>query len=61
MKERILEMIKNLLNGLPPMERNITKLIVPRLEQKINEMSEEQVNDFINNIETAVMYIKGEN
>jgi hypothetical protein len=43
------------------MERNITKLIVPRLEQKINEMSEEQVNDFINNIETAVMYIKGEN
>jgi len=43
------------------MERNLTKLIIPRLEQKINEMTEDQVNEFITNIENAVQYIKGNN
>ena len=57
-KERIIVMIKETMETLPPMIRTMAQMQFGTVTQLVNNMSDEQVETLINKVEKAVEVVK---
>ena len=57
-KERILVMIKETMETLPPMVRTMAQMQFGTVTQLVNNMTDEQVESLINKVEKAVEVVK---
>lgn len=57
-KERILQMIKETLETLPPMIRTMAQMQFGTVTQLVNNMTDEQIDTLINNVEKAIEVVK---
>ena len=57
-KERILVMIKETMETLPPMVRTMAQMQFGTVTQLVNNMTDEQVETLINKVEKAVEVVK---
>ena len=57
-KERILIMIKETMETLPPMIRTMAQMQFGTVTQLVNNMTDEQVETLINKVEKAVEVVK---
>ena len=57
-KERILQMIKETMETLPPMIRTMAQMQFGTVKQLVNNMTDEQIETLINNIEKSIEVVK---
>ena len=57
-KERILQMIKETMETLPPMVRTMAQMQFGTVTQLVNNMTDEQIDTLINNVEKAIEVVK---
>ena len=57
-KERILQMIKDTMEPLPPMIRTMAQMQFGTVTQLVNNMTNEQIDALINNIEKSIEVVK---
>ena len=57
-KERIIVMIKETMETLPPMIRTMAQMQFGTVTQLVNNMTDEQVETLINKVEKAVEVVK---
>ena len=57
-KERIIVMIKETMETLPPMVRTMAQMQFGTVTQLVNNMTDEQVETLINKVEKAVEVVK---
>ena len=57
-KERILVMLKEMIEAFPPMVRTMAQLQFGTVTQLVNNMTDEQVETLINKVEKAVEVVK---
>ena len=57
-KERILIMIKEMIETLPPMVRTMAQMQFGTVTQLVNNMTDEQIETLINNIEKSIEVVK---
>ena len=57
-KERILQMIKEMIETLPPMIRTMVQIQFGTVTQLVNKMTDEQIETLINNIEKSIEVVK---
>ena len=57
-KQRILQMIKETMETLPPMIRTMAQMQFGTVTQLVNNMTDEQIETLINNIEKSIEVVK---
>ena len=57
-KQRILVMIKETMEPLPPMIRTMAQMQFGTVTQLVNNMTDEQIDTLINNVEKAIEVVK---
>ena len=57
-KERILQMIKEMIETLPPMIRTMAQMQFGTVTHLVNNMTDEQIETLINNIEKSIEVVK---
>lgn len=57
-KQRILVMIKETMEPLPPMIRTMAQMQFGTVTQLVNNMTNEQIDTLINNVEKAIEVVK---
>ena len=57
-KQRILVMIKETIEPLPPMIRTMAQMQFGTVTQLVNNMTNEQIDTLINNVEKAIEVVK---
>ena len=57
-KQRILVMIKETMETLPPMIRTMAQMQFGTVTQLVNNMTDEQIDTLINNVEKAIEVVK---
>ena len=57
-KQRILVMIKETIEPLPPMIRTMAQMQFGTVTQLVNNMTDEQIDTLINNVEKAIEVVK---
>ena len=57
-KERILQMIKETIETLPPMIRTMAQIQFGTVTQLVNNMTDEQIETLINNVEKSIEVVK---
>ena len=57
-KERILQMIKETMETLPPMIRTMAQMQFGTVTQLVNNMSDEQIETLINKVEKSIEVVK---
>ena len=57
-KERILVMLKEMIEAFPPMIRTMAQIQFGTVTQLVNNMTDEQIDTLINNVEKAIEVVK---
>ena len=57
-KQRILVMIKETMEPLPPMIRTMAQMQFGTVTQLVNNMTDEQIDTLINNVEKGIEVVK---
>ena len=57
-KERILQMIKETMETLPPMVRTVVQMQFGTVTQLVNNMTDEQIETLINKVEKSIEVVK---
>ena len=57
-KQRILVMIKETMETLPPMVRTVAQMQFGRVTQLVNNMTDEQIETLINKVEKSIEVVK---
>ena len=57
-KQRILQMIKETMETLPPMIRTMAQMQFGTVKQLVNNMTDEQIETLINNVEKSIEVVK---
>ena len=57
-KQRILVMLKEMIEAFPPMVRTMAQLQFGTVTQLVNNMTDEQIYTLINNVEKAIEVVK---
>ena len=57
-KERILVMLKETMEPLPPMIRTMAQMQFGTVTQLVNNMTDEQIDTLINNVEKGIEVVK---
>ena len=57
-KERIIQMIKETLETLPPMVRTMAQMQFGTVTQLVNNMTDEQIETLINKVEKSIEVVK---
>ena len=57
-KERIIEMIKETMETLPPMIRTMAQMQFGTVTQLVNNMTDEQIETLINKVEKSIEVVK---
>ena len=57
-KERILQMIKETIETLPPMVRTMAQMQFGTVTQLVNNMTDEQIETLINKVEKSIEVVK---
>ena len=57
-KERILVMLKEMIEAFPPMVRTMAQLQFGTVTQLVNNMTDEQIETLINNVEKSIEVVK---
>ena len=57
-KERILQMIKETMETLPPMVRTMAQMQFGTVTQLVNNMTDEQIDTLINKVEKSIEVVK---
>ena len=57
-KQRILVMLKEMIEAFPPMIRTMAQIQFGTVKQLLNNMTDEQIETFINNIEKSIEVVK---
>ena len=57
-KQRILQMIKETIETLPPMIRTMAQMQFGTVTQLVNNMTDEQIETLINNVEKSIEVVK---
>ena len=57
-KQRILVMIKETMETLPPMVRTMAQMQFGTVTQLVNNMTDEQIETLINNVEKSIEVVK---
>ena len=57
-KERILVMLKEMIEAFPPMIRTMAQMQFGSVKQLVNNMTDEQIETLINNVEKSIEVVK---
>ena len=57
-KQRILVMLKEMIEAFPPMVRTVAQMQFGTVTQLVNNMTDEQIETLINNIEKSIEVVK---
>ena len=57
-KERILVMLKEMIEAFPPMIRTMAQMQFGTVTQLVNNMTDEQIETLINNVEKSIEVVK---
>ena len=57
-KQRILQMIKETMETLPPMVRTVAQMQFGTVTQLVNNMTDEQIETLINKVEKSIEVVK---
>ena len=57
-KERILVMLKEMIEAFPPMIRTMAQMQFGTVKQLVNNMSDEQIETLINTVEKSIEVVK---
>ena len=57
-KQRILVMLKEMIEAFPPMIRTMSQMQFGTVTQLVNNMTDEQIETLINNIEKSIEVVK---
>ena len=57
-KQRILQMIKETMETLPPMVRTMAQMQFGTVTQLVNNLTDEQIETLINNVEKSIEVVK---
>ena len=57
-KQRILVMLKEMIEAFPPMIRTMAQMQFGTVTQLVNNMTDEQIDTLINNVEKAIEVVK---
>ena len=57
-KQRILMMLKEMIEAFPPMVRTMAQLQFGTVTQLVNNMTDEQIETLINNVEKSIEVVK---
>ena len=57
-KERILVMLKEMIETFPPMIRTMAQMQFGTVKQLVNNMTDEQIETLINNVEKSIEVVK---
>ena len=57
-KERIIQMIKEMIETLPPMVRTMAQMQFGTVTQLVNNMTDEQIETLINKVEKSIEVVK---
>ena len=57
-KQRILVMLKEMIEAFPPMIRTMAQMQFGTVTQLVNNMTDEQIETLINNIEKSIEVVK---
>ena len=57
-KQRILVMLKEMIEAFPPMVRTVAQMQFGSVTQLVNNMTDEQIETLINNVEKSIEVVK---
>ena len=57
-KQRILVMLKEMIEAFPPMVRTVAQMQFGTVTQLVNNMTDEQIETLINNVEKSIEVVK---
>ena len=57
-KERIIVMLKEMIEAFPPMIRTMAQMQFGTVKQLVNNMTDEQIETLINNVEKSIEVVK---